>query len=292
MSGLVHGLLITFGLVNILNDNVLGQCPVDPRCDCVASNNSNIRCYNVATGEVAKFLPTNVYFKSLSISGRRIDSIVKGAFEDLPVVKLTIFGTGISEFECRDFDGLENSLTHLSLSYNRILATLPGCAIGNLKKMTSLKLAGSRISRIRNDDFLNLTLLTYLSLSHNKIAVFEGLPFRVLSSLKTLYLRGNEISTLHVRIFDQLTSLQYLDMDYNAIVDLHDTIFLRNADIETISLGSNQISSLPEKILTGLVKLRHFSISRNRLTDLPPILFKDCPNLTSLESFVKHADVS
>ncbi|XP_064609204.1 protein artichoke-like [Liolophura sinensis] len=302
-----YGLLTIFVSANILLDNGRGQCPVDPRCNCQPRNNSYINCYNVVTGEVAKFLPTNVYFQSLSISGNGIDSIAKGAFKELPVVTLTFSGTGMSHFECRDFNGLENSLTQLSLLNNAMLSTMPRCAIANLKKMTSFTLTGGRIRTIRNEDFLNLTLLetlnlestcidkiesdalgplhqlTYLSISYNKIAEFEGLPFRGLISLKSLDIRGNEISGFHVRTFDQLTNLQRLYVDNNALVVLPDTLFLRNTDIETISLGRNQISSLPETILNGLGKLQRFSVSHNLLSDLPLKLFEGCSNLIDLD---------
>ena len=117
--------------------------------------------------------------------------------------------------------------------------------------------------------FDELTALTYLGLSSNKLSALPPGIFDELTALKTLALSINKLRALPPGIFDELTALNYLGLGANKLRALPSGIFNELTVLETLFLHSNNISDISE--LEGLTALTALQLSRNPISDYGPI---------------------
>ncbi|KAH9363721.1 hypothetical protein HPB48_020455 [Haemaphysalis longicornis] len=124
-----------------------------------------------------------------------------------------------------------------------------------------LDLSHNNISALQDSDFLDLSELRLLNVSHNQIAQVSSSesPFRFLANLTTLDLSENRLEALTPGFFDGLQRLQRLD------------------------LGGNPLMSLDPDSLKDLRPLRELGLARCQLSRLPPIVYQHLPNLESLD---------
>ncbi|KAH8246779.1 hypothetical protein KR038_010359, partial [Drosophila bunnanda] len=175
----------------------------------------------------------------------------------------------------------QNNLTSISI--------LPKYSVENLY------LAYNQIADIADAAFQNLTEMTTLDLSHNKLTtkalrpdVFKG-PytvdnFKALQQMKSLNLGNNEIHSLDPDLFEHIPNLEELILCSNTfqVIDkLTETAISGLTSLKTLDISYLEIEDLPETVLHGPRDLDDLIASGNLFRQLPKAL-KYAKNLERL----------
>ncbi len=155
---------------------------------------------------------------------------------------------------------------------------------GHLAAITTLRIAATPITTLKNGDFDGLSSLTELGVQFNRSlrTVPEDL-FKGLTLLKTLRLStNNALESIPAGLFDGLTALEKLGLHANALTSLPEDIFDGLSSLKELELSQNQITSLPEDVFDGLTSLEYLVLFRNKLTSLPADLFDGLSKLSTL----------
>ena len=229
---------------------------------------------------------------SLKLDHNKITSIVfDGACPKLS--KLVVSDNQIAEVQP---GFVFNSLTTIDLSNNNIttISSFPQCFPNakqvNLannkintfpnftKSITELYMSSNCLTKIP-ELITNLTQLTVLNLSHNKIKVIEGpLP----TSLQNFYLYDNDIeeistplSTHRVLLMNNsLKTFPTFTGNYVCEYYLSNNLLTKlvmsslSNNVQRLDLTNNQITRLPEEIFS-LERLTHLYVGHNKLTSIP-----------------------
>ncbi len=148
------------------------------------------------------------------------------------------------------------NLTHLDLSYNRIID------ISVLQELKSLKKVWLVKNKIENLNSLRtLSNIEKIDLRGNKIV--EIPYFRKLNNLKQLNLINNEISD--VLGLGSLISIEELLLDFNKIKNIN--IFRRLENLAILTINNNQINNISS--LEKLQNLKEISLNNNKIKEIP-----------------------
>ncbi len=153
-----------------------------------------------------------------------------------------------------------------------------------LAAITTLRIAATPITTLKNGDFDGLSSLTELGVQFNRSlrTVPEDL-FKGLTLLKTLRLStNNSLESIPADLFDGLTSLEKLGLHANALTSLPEDIFDGLSSLKELELSQNQITSLPVDVFDGLTSLEYLVLFRNKLTSLPADVFDGLSKLGTL----------
>ncbi|XP_006009488.1 lumican [Latimeria chalumnae] len=237
------------------------HCPEE--CDCPINFPSAMYCDN----RKLKYIPiVPAAIKYLYLQNNLLEGIPDGVFDNATELSWLILDNNqiVNSKVGKNALSKLKSMTRLFINYNNL--TEP---IGPLPKtMNELKLAYNQIKKITpnvleglenltiihlhsnelQDDsiagaFKGLKSLTYLDLSHNKLAKLpSGLP----SGITTLYFDHNNIKNIPDEYFQRFSNLQYLRISYNKLTDggIPGNAFNISTIIE-LDLSFNKLNTIP-----------------------------------------------
>ncbi|KAF7382767.1 hypothetical protein HZH66_013169 [Vespula vulgaris] len=242
------------------------------------------------------------------INNSTIGTLKNGSLSALRINNIQLSGCRISIVEPEAFKGQENTLKSLNLKDNELIE-IPIDTLKTLKNLTVLDLSMNKITKVPDDAFAGLKLVT-LKLSDNEVtlssAAFRGLE----ASLKNLNLKGtrqkkvpealrglkalafldlsqNSIHELPgsagVKAFEGLDSLTGLNLERNLIQNIGPNAFygVRNT-LSSLSLLNNLIPDFPTAAINSIHDLRVLDIGFNLITELPVNAFQGNPSVTLL----------
>ncbi|KAH8249792.1 hypothetical protein KR032_012380 [Drosophila birchii] len=179
----------------------------------------------------------------------------------------------------------------IKLEHNNLtsVSILPTYGVENLY------LAYNHIADIADGAFQNLTELTTIDLSHNKLTakalrpdVFKGTftigAFKAMEKMKSLNLGNNEIHSLDADLFEHIPGLEELILCSNTfqVIDkLTETAISGLTSLKTLDISYLEIEDLPDTILHGPRDLDDLIASGNLFRQLPNAL-KYAKNLERL----------
>ncbi|KNC24911.1 hypothetical protein FF38_03006 [Lucilia cuprina] len=166
------------------------------------------------------------------------------------------------------------NLNHNNISYIPVLPEYP---------VKSLYLSFNKINNISIGAFQNLTQLTVLDLSNNKLTskslkphVFKGTyaadKYEPLQNLRTLDLADNELHTLHKDLFEHLPDLETLILCKNTFHDIDASTAVAISSLnslKTLDLSYMELSALPDFIFHSPIELETLILSGNSFRTLP-----------------------
>ncbi|KAI4488405.1 hypothetical protein M0804_005253 [Polistes exclamans] len=242
------------------------------------------------------------------INNSTIGTLKNESLSALRINNIQLSGCRISTIETEAFMSQENTLKSLNLKDNE-LKELPIETLKTLKNLTVLDLSMNKITKVPDDAFAGLKLVT-LKLSDNEVALSSG-AFRGLeATLKNLNLKGtkqkkvpealrglkalafldlsqNSIEELPgsagIKAFEGLDSLTGLNLERNLIQAIGPNAFygVRNT-LSSLSLLNNLISDFPTAAINSIHDLRVLDIGFNLITELPVNAFQGNPSVTLL----------
>lgn len=179
----------------------------------------------------------------------------------------------IVHISSKAFTGLENILTTLDLSHNKLIE-FPFAALRNINNLQWLNVYGNQIDSIHSFKWSQLnskSVLHSLFLGSNHITNIPEGAFVRLSNLNLLDVEGNLINDVGIHPFP--STLTSLSMSNNILkkVPLHAIYSLKN--LRYLYLSGNLIQKLPSPFHLHVKRLEKLEISNNVLSDLPESVF-------------------
>lgn len=221
-----------------------------------------------------------------------------GRYMVVAIQSLHLSRCGIARIEANAFNGLEWSLTSLSLSDNQ-LEFVPESSLNKLTNLRVLDLSNNKIVSLGANTFARLTKLNTLRLADNRqigqqsngidARAFDGLedalidlnlkntmlgafPVAIsrLKQLAFLNLAQNQISQIPPKSFGHMNLLTAINLERNRISTIDDDTFdgVENS-LSSLSLLGNLIDSFPARQLARLTALRRLDMGFNRIEVLP-----------------------
>jgi Leucine-rich repeat (LRR) protein len=242
------------------------------------------------------------------INNSTIGVLKNGSLSTIRINNMQLSGCKVKAIEDDAFKGQENSLKTLNIKDNELIE-IPTTSLRNLRNLTVLDLSLNQITKVEDDSFQNLKLVT-LKLADNEITLSPG-AFRGLEkSLKNLNLKGTkqkkvpealrglkklaflDLSQNSIRelpgqsgqkAFDGLESLTGLNLERNLIQSIGPDAFYGIKDtLSSLSLLNNLIPDFPTAAINSIHDLRVLDIGFNLITTLPMNAFQMNPSITLL----------
>ncbi|XP_033195282.2 leucine-rich repeat and fibronectin type-III domain-containing protein hattifattener isoform X2 [Bombus vancouverensis nearcticus] len=242
------------------------------------------------------------------VNNSTIGILRNDSFSSVKINNMQLSGCQIKGIEAHAFRGQESCLKSINLKDNE-LTEIPSETLKTLKNLTVLDLSMNKITRVNDDTFAGLKLVT-LKLSDNEVTLAPG-SFRGLErSLKNLNLKGtrqkkvpealrglrtlafldlsqNSIRELPgsagTKAFEGLDSLTGLNLERNLIQNIgSDTFYGIKHTLSSLSLLNNLIPDFPTAAINSVQDLRVLDIGFNLITELPINAFQKNPSITLL----------
>ncbi|XP_012539637.1 vasorin [Monomorium pharaonis] len=174
-------------------------------------------------------------------------------------------------FLCKE----EYNLQVLNVSHNKLEYIDDNALNDRIPKLKILDLSFNKLTIVNETMLQHLTILEYLSLSHNPIGdgIHES-AFWNLRALKHLNLSSISAPYFSADFFKTLTNLSTLDLSWNPI----STVPLLPISLQELDLSGTQMISFENLYLPQLRELH-----LNHMPNLTSLSLNDLENLTSLE---------
>lgn len=195
--------------------------------------------------------------KLLDLSHNNINCVHTKAFENL--INLETLNLCMNQIRYLNFD-LTIKLKVLDVSSNRIKVIAE--RFFEKLNLARLDLRDNQIVTMNNSGISNLSLLTNLYLSFNKIEYFEeNMLSNSIKTLRVLYIDSNRFKSLDFGL-EGLVNLEYLSVSDNLIQHLKNGFFDKLGKLEHLNLGFNNLTDTPV-IATSLPLLLVLKINNN-----------------------------
>ena len=184
---------------------------------------------------------------------------------------LNLGGNELTNFPACLADPDQITVTYISLTHNMI-SNLTILAVNSSKENEVAYEKKSFLdssSEIKQPILRKEPNIQILDLSHNEISSLG--VFIEISSLTTLDLSYNKISKIDFRSFQNLPKLSWLSLSHNRIHLMHDQLFSSSLSLRHLDLSSNDIDHVKSSMLPQEITSLEFDIRWNRLTY--PLLF-------------------
>ncbi|XP_022069381.2 uncharacterized protein lrrc53 [Acanthochromis polyacanthus] len=166
------------------------------------------------------------------------------------------------------------------------ISTVQPASLSDLSNITVIGLSNNRISELSEESFRKLPFLHTLLLDHNLLTsqALQGGALINLTQLQVLALGHNLISMIQAGWFGGIKALRSLKLEGNLLTSLDSGSFPLNdlRDLETLDLSDNLIQHMDKNSFRGLVSLKTLDLSRNRLSSAPVEDFSYLTLLTNL----------
>lgn len=175
-------------------------------------------------------------------------------------------------FLCKE----EYNLQLLNVSHNKLEYIDDNALNDRIPKLKILDLSFNKLTVINETMLQHLTILEYLSLSHNPIGdgIHES-AFWTLRALRHLDMRNISAPFFSSDFFKTLTNLTTLDLSWNPI----SAISLLPISLQELDLSGTQVINFENLYLPQLRELR-----LNHMPNLTLLALNDLENLVSLET--------
>ncbi|KAJ8026682.1 Slit-like 2 protein [Holothuria leucospilota] len=270
---------------------------------------STISC-DGATSVVTTFpqIESQEWIRILDVVNTNITSLQDGdiILPTVPrLIEVSLYSNGIVTLNNSMF--VNNTLIKtLRLQHNK-LQFVPSIALEPLQNLVYLALSGNRIQVIESNAFIEKKYLQFISLDFNVIQEIDPNAFNKLDNLTYLHLSFNNISKFSFEgLQNSLQNVHTLSIKNNSLLDIRtaDGSFL---SCQWLHLESNLLSYLQNFSLVGFPNLVYlnlksnviirmdasafgssehplqiFVLENNNLEDIPVLLFRNLPNLRSI----------
>ncbi|XP_011305480.1 slit homolog 2 protein [Fopius arisanus] len=258
-----------------VSDNRLTQLP-----DATLTHLSSLQTLNLSGNQLkilgARWFEALGRLRELDVSRNGLTKAASGALQPLP---------GLSVLRLAENPLMERDVS-LLLGTGRRLETVDASRTGLLRvpaaltrSVRALRLAGNKLTCIRDGDFDGYPLLKILDLSDNLLNVVEEDSLGRLETLEELDLSGNRLKFIPKRL---PSSLIHLNLRGNLIEDVTFDDLDGIDSIHSLMLDDNMIETIEEGALSQLPLLTELDISNNPIKQLPANTLAGPTSLTKL----------
>lgn len=252
-----------------------------------------------------------------SLRGNDIREVADDAFKNAKIQELVMADCSLVDLSQKAFNGLEASLNHLDLSFNKLkflpekllvgfdhlsililndnaLSFKPEQVLSGFGyQLQTVNLIGDQMQGIPFKLLNNTRILRTLGLSSmdERVSIenFEGFG----SAVEQLSLTKNKIKSIEANAFRHVPGLKSLDISENTISKMEADAFTDVASSLTNLYMANGLffSSMPSEPFRNLKALRSIDFSNNRITNLPTDLFhrmKELRSVNAQDNFIEE----
>ncbi|XP_053383664.1 slit homolog 1 protein-like [Mercenaria mercenaria] len=212
----------------------------------------------------------NLYINSNLLTEDNIDD---DAFQCLPVLDLLDIGSNLIQYvpNALKSSTVLPALTQLYMQSNHITFLETG-TFTNLSTLSTLTLTGNKIVVIENNVFnadIEYFILFSGKLDGNEFRFTHQFPFSNLQNMKLLWLSSNVIDYIPPSAFANCTSLVEIQMAYNNIAQLLKSHFENCPLSGDILFNDNDIGYIEDGTFDHVTSMTRFTVANNVLTRLP-----------------------
>ncbi|CAO1407450.1 unnamed protein product [Diamesa serratosioi] len=161
----------------------------------------------------------------------------------------------------------EKSVDVFYILQNMEIEYLPKGLQQYFPKLKIYEVVSSSLKNIRKQDFINMTTLTALRLSHNQIEFVPEDVFTTLWNLESLDLKNNKIKAINDKTFTKLTNLKVIKLNYNNLETITSNLFLNNINLIEINLSYNILKIIGFQCFVHLRYLEELYLNNNLCID-------------------------
>ncbi|XP_072297881.1 uncharacterized protein [Eucyclogobius newberryi] len=223
-------------------------------------------------GNIITHLPPLLFsnmtcLKVLDLSLNKLGEVTREAFSGLGQLEVLKLNHNLLRNLSSDVLSDVGELKELHLMGNQI-SQLNKAMFTQLTNLEVLNLRGNLLKTFTGDIFGNSTFnLRELILKGNQLCEFS--PSGNLSSLTNLDLSLNKLSTLHKDVLQNMTSLETLDLSDNQISVLPESVFNNVFNLKVVNLQTNNLSAIEPKLFEDQTLIEQLYLAFNRLQTLP-----------------------
>lgn len=233
------------------------------------------------SGDILRSMAEKVV--KLVISKNIVRELPSATFHDFHQLKsLDLSRNLLSTLNTDAFSGLDNILTSLDISQNRI-TNLAGPPL-TLVSLEKLDLSDNHLTDISRNSFNALVSLKHLNLSSN--IHLTNLPNNILHKLEKLEVIDVSyagVKSISIEFLSKCKALKFIHMAHNTIPDVPESAFANMPNITTIDLSYNNITAIKPGAFVNLMNIRKLLLKHNQLSSFKGEFFNTGTSLDVLD---------
>jgi len=186
----------------------------------------------------------------------------------------------------RLFDGVEDTLEEINLSYNRLgdntQPIFSSSEFQHLKQLRLLDLSYNGLKRIADNIIKGCDQLKELRLDGNSLSRVPTESLIGPDGLQTLHLQDNRIELLTPLMLATQPNLLSVNLTNNVVREVQPGAFANMTRLVLLILSKNKIERLEDQAFAGLNVLLQLSLDNNFLDSVPTRALAKLPNLKFL----------
>lgn len=219
----------------------------------------------------------------LVISKNIVRELPVATFHDFQQLKtLDLSRNLLSSLNSDAFTGLENILTSLDLSQNRI-SNLAGAPL-TLVSLEKLDLSDNHLTEVSRNSFNMLVSLKHLNLSGNiHLSNLPNVVLHKLQKLEVIDLSYGGVKSLSVEFLSKCLALRFINLAHNTIPDVTESVFANMPNITEIDLSYNNITAIKPGAFVNLMNIKKLLLKHNQLSSFKGEFFNTGTSLEVLD---------
>lgn len=273
------------GLENLKELDFCGTVIKNYHGNNIFNNFKNIQVYNIRNFFINYVLGVNF------TSSKKIFRYINGIFGSKQLSVQQRFLEYLSVGHILSFDKKQNKLITERMNQlkeldfsdniiNSLEANVFEC-MGNLEKLT---LRNTRLKKLENGCFTNLSYLNHLNLSENQLNYIDSTIFDVdLHNITVLNMNSNNFEMIEDELFVNLCNLKELYLSKNNIKFIGSESFKPLKNLEILDLSNNKLKRLVSDVFYDLTYLKVLKLERNKLKFVDTNLFEKLTSIKVLD---------
>lgn len=257
----------TMASIHVFNntaENEIKNCPTLCKCS-LHKTLINIDCIDKNLNSLPKTIPINT--TQLLLNRNNIHALDSFPESLIYLHMLDLTKNNISHI-ARQFSSYIPNIYSLNISDNYLNSITLENIFLNLSSLTILNISQNRLNKLSPYLFQGLQKLKILDISYNNIEKIEDYTFHLMESLHYLDLSGNKIKILKHQWFQNLNMLSSLILRENQLQNISNLVFSMLHQLTYLDLSKNNIKSVGLLSFKGLSNLKYLNFSSNNISFL------------------------
>lgn len=149
--------------------------------------------------------------------------------------------------------------------------------------LKSLNLSNIDLLTLEQNNFMGLTSLIDIDVSHNKLT---GIPSNIFAHNGKLWYADfsyNQIGEIGLLAFAGATNMERFDISHNFLKIISPNVLVNHVNLWYANFSYNQITEIDSLAFAGVTKLEKLDVSHNLLTSIPSNVFANNKELEDID---------
>jgi Leucine-rich repeat (LRR) protein len=206
-----------------------------------------------------------------------IDFKCEMATDTCDAIDLAIELPGTNIGKVTDSNGNEIQSVSKVQIINQAALFMPTNFAEKFKEVKEITIESSGFFQLDRETFANLSSLTYLTITNNKIREISANAFVDNANMTELHFDGNKLELLDNDSFAGLKNLLELNLAHNLLTHISPAVFANLTSLQTLHLQFNRMKYLVSGVFASLSQLSYLDVS----SECYVLLYCDVPSVRS-----------